>query len=398
MRQTLSQRLIKSAKASCVWPDQPVPIALVITDLNVGGAEQALASLAIRLNRERWRPTVFCLDKPGPLYDVLLDSNVPCECLCVQRQNPIQAVFRLARGLRRFRPELVQSFLFHANLASRFAALLAGLPWVIGGLRVAERQKRWHLTLDRLTASLTTGSVCVSEGVLRFSRDSAGLDPRRLTVVPNGIEIARFDAAIPAPRNTLGIPDHVHLALYVGRLDQQKGLPDLLDAAERVIALKNNWHLALAGDGPCRDWLLDQISKRSAFHGKVHWLGRRDDIPNVLKSADVLVLASLWEGMPNSVLEAMAAGITVIGTAVEGTEDLVINGDTGWLVPPGDASTLAGAMLEATKSSDRLKRYGEAGHLRAEREFSLEATVAAYEQLWADVLGYRLENTKFGAR
>ena len=223
--------------------------------------------------------------------------------------------------------------------------------------------------------------------------------------IPDGSPL--FQTGLKSPGSTLRSLHHeirsesrimCTLALYVGRLDQQKGLPDLLDAAERVIALKNNWHLALAGDGPCRDWLLDQISKRSAFHGKVHWLGRRDDIPNVLKSADVLVLASLWEGMPNSVLEAMAAGITVIGTAVEGTEDLVINGDTGWLVPPGDASTLAGAMLEATKSSDRLKRYGEAGHLRAEREFSLEATVAAYEQLWADVLGYRLENTKFGAR
>ncbi len=377
-----------------MWPDQPVPIALVITDLDVGGAEQALVSLAIRLNRQRWRPAVFCLDKPGRLRDVLLESNVPCECLGVQRWKPIQAVAHLSQVLRRFKPQLVQSFLFHANLASRFAALGARFPWVIGGLRVAERQKRWHLTLDRLTTPLTTGAVCVSEGVLRFSRDSAGLDPRRLTVIPNGIDIGRFSAAIPAPRNTLGIPDYVHLALYVGRLDPQKGLPDLLDAAERVIAAKNDWHLALAGEGPCREWLLEQIANRSALRDKVHWLGPRDDIPNVLKSADVLVHASLWEGMPNSVLEAMAAGIAVIGTAVEGTEDLVVNGETGWLAPPRDASTLARVMLEAAESPERLRRYGQAGYIRAKRQFSIESTVSAYEQLWAGVLGYRLVNTK----
>jgi glycosyltransferase involved in cell wall biosynthesis len=362
--------------------------------LDVGGAERALTSVVVRLNPERWRPMVFCLDKPGALVEELLEANVPCECLGVHRRKPIQAVVRLARGLRRFKPRLVQSFMFHANLATRFAAPWAGFPWVIGGLRVAERHKRWHLTLDRLTAALSTGSVCVSQGVLRFSRDIARLDPARLTVIPNGIEIAPFDAAIPTPRTALGIPDHAHLALYVGRLDRQKGLPDLLEAAEQVISKKPDWHLALAGDGPCRDWLQQQIADRTALRGKVHWLGRRDDIPNVLKSANVLVHASLWEGMPNSVLEAMAAGIAVIGTRVEGTEDLVVTGQTGWLVPPHDAATLAYSLLEAAESPDRLKSYGQAGHLRAAQQFSVEATVTAYEHLWAGVLGYGLKNTK----
>ena len=365
----------------------------MITDLDVGGAERALVSLAVHLNQQRWQPAVFCLDKPGLFANALRQANVPCECLGVDRRNPVQAVARLARGLRRFRPELVQSFMFHANLATRLAAPWAGFPWVVGGLRVAERQKRWHLTLDHLTASLSTGSVCVSQGVLRFSREIARLDPAQLIVVPNGIEIAPFDAAIPIPRATLGIPDHAHLALYVGRLDQQKGLPDLLKAAEEVISEKPDWHLALAGDGPCRDWLLQQIVNRVALHGKVHWLGRRDDIPSVLKSANVLVHPSLWEGMPNTILEAMAAGLAVIGTTIEGTEDLVVPDQTGWLVPPHDAVALANVLLAAAESPDLAKRYGQAGRLRAERHFSLKATVAGYECLWAAVLGYRLRNT-----
>ena len=119
--------------------------------------------------------------------------------------------------------------------------------------------------------------------------------------------------------------------------------------------------MALAGDGPCRDWLLEQLADRAPLREKVHWLGRRDDIPNLLKSADVLVQASLWEGMPNSVLEAMAAGLPVIGTAVEGTEDLVVPGQTGWLVPPHDVAALHRAFLEAIDSPERLRHYGEAG-------------------------------------
>jgi starch synthase (maltosyl-transferring) len=257
-------------------------------------------------------------------------------------------------------------------------------------LRVAERQKHWHLVLDRMTSYLAVGSVCVSRGVQRFSYEVARLDPDRLTVIPNGIDTALFDAARPVPRVALGISESAHLALFVGRLDPQKGLPELLSAAEQVIGQRPNWHLALAGDGPCRDWLLEQLVHRIALRGKVQWLGQRDDIPSLLKAADVLVHASLWEGMPNSVLEAMAAGRPVIGTYVEGTEDLVIPGQTGWLVPPRDITALSHALLAATDSAERLERYGKAGRFRVEQEFSLEATVSAYEQLWATVLGFRL--------
>jgi starch synthase (maltosyl-transferring) len=264
----------------------------------------------------------------------------------------------------------------------------------VGGLRVAEREKNWHLILDRLTASLATGSVCVSQGVFRFSRDIAGLDPARLTVIPNGIDPVPFGRATRLSRAEIGVPENAHLALYVGRLDLQKGLPDLLDAAERVIDERSGWHLALAGDGPTRGWLIAQINGRHRLHGRVHWLGSRDDIPALLKSADVLIHPSLWEGMPNAVLEAMAASRPVIGTAVEGTEDLVVPGQTGWLVPPSNVLALTEAILDAADSPERCRRYGEAGRQRAEKEFSQERTLAAYEGLWARVLGFEVPGTK----
>ena len=146
------------------------------------------------------------------------------------------------------------------------------------------------------------------------------------------------------PRGAIGVPDYAHLALYVGRLDPQKGLPDLLKAASRVITQRADWHLALAGDGPDRSWLLEQIANEPRLRERTHWLGPCDNIPGLLKTANVLVHPSLWEGMPNAVLEAMAARLPVIGTAVEGTEDLVIPGQTGWLVPPGDPDALSGAL------------------------------------------------------
>jgi starch synthase (maltosyl-transferring) len=263
---------------------------------------------------------------------------------------------------------------------------------MVCGLRVAEHQKRWHLFLDHLTGTLVTGSVCVSEGVRLFSKNVGRLDPDRLTVIPNGIDPARFDAATPLPRAAIGVPANAHLAVYLGRLDVQKGLPDLLRAAERVVAQRPDWHLALAGDGPSRDWLLEQLAHCAQLKANVHWLGHRDDAPGLLKTANLLVHASLWEGMPNVVLEAMAAGRPVIGTRVEGTEDLIVPGQTGWLVPPRDVAALCQALVTAHDSPETCRRYGEAGRLRVGQEFSLRATVAAYERLWAGILGFKLPN------
>jgi starch synthase (maltosyl-transferring) len=386
--QSLARRLANVDRRP--WPDEPVPVSLVITDLDVGGAERALVALASRLDRRRWRPSVVCLGPEGRMAGPLRASGIEPICLGVDPSRPARAVSALARALRAERPRLVQSFLFHANVATRLAAPRAGRPWVLGGLRVAERRpgKRWHLAFDRLTARLSAGSVCVSTGVLRFTRDVAGVDPGRLTVIANGIDPAPIDAAEPVPRESIGLAPDEFCALFVGRLDAQKGLDFLLDAAGRVVAERPDWRLVLVGDGPERPRLEHRLASDARLAGRVRWLGRRDDVPSLLKTADALVLPSLFEGMPNVVLEAMAARRAVVATAVEGTEDLVIPGRTGWLVPPRDPEALARALLEAAADPVRCRRFGEAGYERIAAEFTIERMSRAYQTLWADVLGF----------
>ena len=196
------------------------------------------------------------------------------------------------------------------------------------------------------------------------------------------------------PRKDLGVPEDAHLALAVGRLDPQKGIPELLAAAKQVIPRNPSWHLVLAGDGPYRNWLLEQLAAEPFLAGRVHWLGTRDDVPGLLRSSNVLVLASLWEGMPNVVLEAMAASRPVIATAVEGSEELILAGQTGWLVPPGDPQALGAALLDASRDPEHCQRLGCNGHIRIEREFSLDRMVASYERLWSGLLGYKLDLTR----
>jgi starch synthase (maltosyl-transferring) len=283
---------------------------------------------------------------------------------------------------------LVQSFLFHANVASRLAALFAGRPWVVGGLRVAERGKTWHRALDRLTARLSVGSVCVSDGVLRFSRDVGWLPADRLTVIPNGVDPTPFDDATPASRDALGIPPDAVVALFVGRIDVQKGVADLLDAAAKVAVERKDWHLVLVGDGPDLRKHRARTETDTRLARRVHWLGRRDDIAALLNAADLLVLPSLWEGMPNVVLEAMASRRAVVATDVEGSEDLVVPGRTGWLIPAGDPARLASALLEAHSDSERLRRYGDAAREWVDTHYSWASAIRAYEQLWARILGF----------
>jgi starch synthase (maltosyl-transferring) len=211
-------------------------------------------------------------------------------------------------------------------------------------------------------------------------------------VIPNGIDPTVFDQAAPLARTLLGVPPGAHLAVSIGRLDVQKGLADLLDAAEWVIARRPDWHLVLVGDGPERGWLLARLAARPALTERVHWLGRRDDVPALLAAADLLVLSSLWEGMPNVVLEAMAARRPVVATAVEGSEDLVTPGQTGWLVPPRDPAALGQALLEAALDPVRCRRFGVAGRARVEADFALNRMVMSYQCLWAGLLGLEWES------
>ena len=385
--QALARRLEATAGARTPWPDAPAPLALVITELDVGGAEKALVTLATGLDRRRWAPTVIALGPDAPLAAPVRAAGVPCVCLGVDPRRPARAVARLASALRAVRPAVVQSFLFHANVAARLAAPFAGRPWVVGGLRVAERRQVWHLRVERSTLRLASGAVCVSEGVRAFSLAN-GWPADRLTVIPNAVDPAPFDRA-EASRDTLGVPDGSFLILYVGRLDVQKGLATLLDAFALALAARPDldWRLALAGDGPERDRLRG-LAASLGLSDRVHWLGHRADVPALLRAADLLVLPSLWEGMPNVVLEAMAARRAVVATAVEGTVDLVRPGATGWLVPPADPAPLSAALLDAASDPARLRRFGAAGRARVEAESSPASAVRAYESLWAGLLGY----------
>lgn len=363
-----------------------IRVALCITDLEVGGAERCLAELAARVDRSRFDPVVYSLG-PTPaegrrLCPALLEAAaVPVVYLGARTAwSFLPTLWRLRRLLAAQRPQLIQTFLFHANVLGRIAARRAGVPRVVSGIRVAEHKSRWHLWVDRATERVVDRHVCVSQAVARFARTEGGLPDAKLTVIPNGIDAAQYPAS-PANLAELGIGSARGVVTYVGRLDRQKDVVWLLHAAPRFLAEQSGIDLLLVGAGPEED-ALRRFAGQMGIGKRVHFAGFRPDVPQILAASRLLVLPSQWEGMPNAVLEAMASRLPVVATDVEGVRELLGEAAEPQVVGHGDSAELGAKILRLLDDRDLAAELGQANRLRAEKAFAIEHMVRAYEELW----------------
>lgn len=377
-RPTIRRRTIK-----------PLRLALCITELDVGGAERCLVELATRLDRRRFAPVVYALSaEPAPatpsLVPQLREAGIETHFLGGRRASHFpRIVGRLTQRLRTQQAELVQSFLFHANLAARLAARRAGVPHVMSGIRVAERSARWHLWLDRLTARLVDRYVCVSQSVADFSREAAGLPSEKLVVIPNGIDAERYQRAEPLDLTSLGIGAGRRAVTFVGRLDRQKGLLDFLRHSPRWLERFPLHDLLLVGAGPQEDELRMEADKL-AISSRVRFTGWRGDVPRVLRASDLFVLPSHWEGMPNALLEAMAAGLPVVATDVEGVRELLGEGASLQTAPRGDSQRFCEQVIALLGDRGPAERCAAENQRRA-RNFGWQAMVDAYQRLFDEI-------------
>lgn len=367
----------------------PVPIAFCITELDRGGAERALTKLVLRLDRQAWLPRVFCLGPRGHFTEILEAGGVTVESFNARGALSFPGVLlRLTLALRRFRPRVLQTFLFHGNLLGRLAGRLAQVPVIISGIRVAERRSRWYGRLDRWTNGLVDHNVCVSQGVADFSVQETGLKPHKISVIPNGVDVEQFATAPAANLVPLGISPTQPVVITVGRLEEQKGMTYLLQAAELVLQIRPDCQFLMVGDGHDRA-KLEALAASLGISRSVWFLGSRSDVPSLLKASSVFVLASLWEGMPNALLEAMAAGLPVVATAVEGSRELVQPNVTGMLVAPANATELAQAILHVLSTPDDSARFAEAAQQLVGNSFAHSATTGLHDSLYRRLVNSR---------
>ena len=364
----------------------PIPIAFCITELDRGGAERALSQLVLGLNRDEWLPRVYCLGPRGHFADVIEAGGVAVECFGGSGLMSLPRVLvRLTLALRRARPAVLQTFLFHANIVGRIAGRLARVPRIVSGIRVADRRSRWYGRLDRWTNGLIDHNVCVSQGVADFSISETGLSSHKLSVIPNGVDYELFHSASPADLTVFGIPQGSPVCITVGRLEEQKGIDLLLTAASLVLRDHRDCHFLIVGEG-CDRAVLESQATALGIANSVHFVGPRADVANLLAASTAFVLPSRWEGMSNALLEAMASGLPVVATAVEGSTELVRSGVTGRLVPAGRFDELAAAIRSTLDDADRSREMVSAAQVVVKQGYTADIAASAYGDLYRQLV------------
>lgn len=354
----------------------------LIPTLDRSGAEKQMVLLARGLPRDRFRVEVAALTRLGPLRAELEEAGVPVTLIGKRLKLDPIALAQLARFLRRGRFDVVQTWIFAANVHGRIAARWAGVPVVVTAEMAVDLWKgRGQLAIDRRLAGWTDTVVGNSNAVVDFYR-RAGVPEDRLAMIPSGIADEEPPEVDPAAvRAGLGLGPADPLVLFVGRLAPQKAVDDLLKALDVLQHVRPAVRALIVGDGPLRAQL-EETSRGYGLADRVLFLGHRDDVPRLLAAADLLVLPSLYEGLPNVVLEAMRFRKPVVATAAPGTTEVVDPGVTGLLVPLRDPPALAQAIRTVVDDPELARRLGAAGRDRAEAEFRAQTMVERFAGLY----------------
>ncbi|QDS87921.1 N,N'-diacetylbacillosaminyl-diphospho-undecaprenol alpha-1,3-N-acetylgalactosaminyltransferase [Rosistilla ulvae] len=361
-------------------------IDLVITELFIGGAERQLTELAIGLSQRGATVRVISLDElaqtapQDQLLRRLQEAGIEvCSLGCRSQWAVPQAIARLKRLFVADRPDLVQTFLFHANVIGTWAASRVGIPIRVGGVRVAQ-PNRARLWLERRAARQMEAIVCVSRSVEQFARQHLGSPQATMLTIPNGVDGQRFLTATPFVWEELGLDSDADVILYVGRLHPQKGTDWLMDAAPRLLLENPRAALVIVGSGPWRGMVAERLAKLPK--GRSAMMPLQADIAPLMRAARLLLLPSRYEGMPNVVMEAMAAKLPVISTDAEGVRELLGEMADPQVVSFGDTDSLCGKLSALLNDPALRSQVVDSNDVRATDVFSVGAMVDRYWDLY----------------
>ena len=388
----------------------------VVNNLDIGGAQEVVRTLSAYLI-ERGSPTVVCTLRDGPLRSEIEAMGITVEVLPGRSHSFLslpmflKEIADIRKGLirlvQKYQIDVVQTHLLRsldflvASLKLRYPKLL--VFWTVhnylfelradqlSGQRWLLKPKRFiHKALYRMVANRINGFIAVSDEVEQAIQQTIRVDQGHITTICNGVDVRRYQRKIDriAVRASLGLDEEDQMMILVGTLKEQKGHRYLIQAAAPLIAQNNKLHILFPGDGPLRDALQQQV-QQLGLEKHIHFLGSRKDIPDLLAASDYFVLPSLWEGLAMALIEAMASGLPVLATCVSGSQHVVVSGETGLLVAPGDVGQLRQAMSEMIANPERAKKMGQAGSIRAEAIYGAgkqaDEHLALYHKEWRKI-------------
>jgi L-malate glycosyltransferase len=368
----------------------------LITSFEVGGTERQAVELLKRIDRRRFDVSLAALRLEGPLYQEVaaIFPGVPQFPLTsFYNANAAKQLMRLRDWMVRKQVEILHAHDFYAGLLGAAAAQFARVRVIACQRHMRLSDRRAHEWGTRLTHRLAHRVLVNSEAIRDHLLAGGRIAPEKIVVIHNGLsaaaELATLDNGARAKQRAallreLNLDEGAKLIGIVARLQPVKGHRYFIEAAGRIAAVEPKAHFLLVGDGALRREIEEQAA-RLGVNDRVHLLGDRRDAALIAAGFDVAVSASLSEGLPNAVMEAMAAGAPVVATAVGGTTELVIDGATGFLAPPADAEALAQRILDALQNPEWSARMAAQGRRRVLSQFSMRRMVESVERLYDEV-------------
>jgi glycosyltransferase involved in cell wall biosynthesis len=380
-----------------------IKVMHIITDLSPGGAEFMLYRLLSRMDTARFENEVISLTSTGSIADKIRAAGMPVRALGMKRgmPNPL-SLFRLLRWIRKSKPQVVQTWMYHADLIGGLAARLAGESRVVWNIRQANLDPKWNKPLTIWTAKACArmspwlpGCVvfCSQAGSLLHTK--LGYAANRMEVIANGFDLEEFrpdPAARLSVRKEMGLAKDAVVIGMAARFHPVKDHHNFIRAAARLHAKIPEVHFALCGLGvDCENPELSKWVAVAGLDAHCHLFGPRQDLPRLFAAWDIFTSPSLSEAFPSVVGEAMACGTPCVVTNV-GDSALIV-GESGRVVPAGNPDSLAEAWRELIEAGPGIRHHlGMTARLRVERQFSLPVVVECYEAIYAQLAGKAQQN------
>lgn len=380
--------------------DKRYRILHIIDHLGSGGAQEAVCQLVRYGQRQRFQPEVVALSGAGHYFDMLQSWGVPVQSLAPHAfvRAAIPLIFlRLFRLLARNRYDVVHTHLIGANVLAAPLAALFRVPvrFTHDHTNDDVRHRSFiHRSLDTLANRLNHHIIAVSSSIRTFLCQQERISSQKVSVIYNSVDLHRFtprnDLSVKERvRRTLGLPDEALLVGGVGRLHYQKNFPLFLEVAAEVCARLPQAFFVIAGEGPERAEL-EAMSRKLGLASRVRFLGFVKEMPELYQSLDLLLLTSHFEGTPLTVLEALAMGVPVVASSVDGVAEVLEDGKDGILVPPGRRDHFVKGVCQVLQDQSLWRHFSRSGQKKAQQHHSAEAMVRQVEALYLRYLEDRV--------
>ena len=382
----------RKAKAQPFATPRRLKILYVTVGLDIGGTEGQVRDVVMNLDRSRFECMVCALKGDGQIAKELAASGVKIRLLNGKGFWDIRLVWRLVQLIRLFRPDIVHSFLPPANVVAGCASALCRVSHCVLSCRDLGIGRRWWVrSAEHLVSRWASAITCCSDAVRHLARSRFGGDPRKYVTIYNGVPVERFENPTRSSEAILNPHEKQTIIGTVCRLEEPtKGLAVLIEA---MALLKESSHgrsfcLWIVGDGPAKP-ALQALCGRLGLNQDVVFAGERSNVEEILPTFGLFIQPSLSEGFGIAIAEAMAAGLPVVASAVGGISEVVVHGETGWLVPPGDPRALAQSIAHCTAHPHESHELGRAGCERVKQCFTIQSAAKRHEDLYERLMATR---------